>query len=235
MIREHFELRETITTILADSPEFIEAAEAGLIKARGEVEDYISSDDFFQTTYEPLAVSSSAPLVVKRMSEASFEAGVGPMAAVAASIAWAGIEKMRETGAEFGLIDNGGDIVMFSDKSVNVGIYAGQASSSGKFAFVIPPQKEILSVCTSSATVGSSVSFGTADAVVCFSRNPSKADAWATSLCNRVTPENFESIAPAGSSVFGVYAVIDDWIGKWGELFKIVPAKVDAGLITKGA
>lgn len=234
MIREHFELHETITTILADTPEFIEAAKVGMTEAREELEEYISGDSFFQTTYEPLAVSKSAPLIVQRMSEASFEANVGPMAAVAASIAWAGIEKMREAGATFGLIDNGGDIVLFSDRSVNVGIYAGAAPSSGKFAFVVPPQKEILSVCTSSATVGSSVSFGTADAVVCFSRNPSKADAWATSLCNVVTPENFESSVPKNSSVFGVYAVIREWIGRWGELYNIVPAKVDAGLITKG-
>lgn len=233
MIREHFEFRETITTILADSPEFVQEAKKGLIEAREELEDYIFQDPFFQTTYEPLSVSNNAPLVVKRMSEASIEANVGPMASVAATIAWSGIEKMQEAGAEFGLIDNGGDIVLFSNRNVNVGIYAGNAESSGKYAFVIPPQKEILSVCTSSATVGASVSFGSADAVVCFSRNPSKADAWATSLCNVINPENFESVN-VSQSIFGIYAVIGNWIGKRGSLFKIVPADVDSNLITKG-
>lgn len=37
-----------------------------------------------------------------------------------------------------------------------------------------------------------------------------------------------------GSSVFAVYAVIGDWIGRWGDLPKIVPANVSYDLITKG-
>lgn len=234
MFREHFAFRETITTILADSKEFIEAAKQGLLSARAEVEAYIQTEPYFQMTYEPLSVSDDAPLTVRRMADAGFAAGVGPLAAVAASIGWAGVEAMRDAGAEFGLIDNGGDIVLFSNRDVRVGIFAGNAPSSGKFAFVVPPQKEILGICTSSATVGPSVSFGTADAVVCFSRNPAHADAWATSLCNVITPENFSDVIPTESSLCGVYAVSGDWVGTCGVLPKVVPAKVDAGLITRG-
>lgn len=239
MIREHFEVRETITTILADLPEFVAAAKEGVIDARYDLEDYIREDPFFMTTYEPLSVSKKAPLVVRRMSEASIEANTGPMAAVAASVAWSGVEKMIEAGATFGLIDNGGDIVLISDRKVNVGIYAGAAPSSGKYSFVIPPQKDILSVCTSSATVGPSVSFGSADAVVCFSRNPSNADAWATSLCNVVTPDNFDSVMPFESSVFEVYAVMGEVVRRWNypanaPRFEVAAAKVDETLITKG-
>lgn len=234
MIREHFAFRETITTILADSPEFVEAAKKGLLAARAEVEEYIRTEPYFQMTYEPLSVPKSAPLTVRRMADAGFEAGVGPLAAVAAAIGWAGVEAMQDAGAEFGLIDNGGDIVLFSNRDVRVGIFAGQATSSGKYAFVVPPQEEILGVCTSSATVGPSVSFGTADAVVCFSRDPARADAWATSLCNVITPENFSAAVPKESALCGVYAVSGDWVGRAGVLPKIVRAKVDAGLITRG-
>ncbi len=234
MIREHFAFRETITTILSDSREFVEAAKAGMLSARSELEEYIQTDSFFQMTYDPIAVPADASLVVRRMADASMEANVGPMAAVAASIAWAGVEAMQEAGAEFGLIDNGGDIVLISNRDVRVGIYAGNAPSSGKFAFVVPPQEDILGICTSSATVGPSVSFGSADAVVCFSRNPSMADAWATSLCNVVTPENFSEVIPRESSLCGVYAVCGEWIGKFGVLPEIRAAAVDTGLITKG-
>ncbi|MBE6507193.1 MAG: UPF0280 family protein [Methanocorpusculum parvum] len=234
MIREHFAFRETITTILADSKEHIEAAKEGMLAARTDIEEFIRNEPYFQMTYEPFPVPENSALTISRMADAGSEAGVGPMASVAATVAWAGIEAMQEAGASFGLIDNGGDIVLISDRDVRVGIFAGNAKSSGKFAFIVPPQKEILGICTSSATVGPSVSFGTADAVVCFSRNPSRADAWATSLCNVITPETFEDVVPKTSSLCGVYAVSKDWIGRFGILPKIVPAKVDVNLITKG-
>lgn len=234
MIRKHFTYRETITTILADSEEDISIAENAMLSARSDIEEYIHSDSFFQITYEPITVPSSSPLVVRRMAEAAIEAGVGPMAAVAASIAWAGTEAIQNHGSSFGLIDNGGDIVLFSDRELHVGIYAGKAKSSGKYAFIIPPQKEILGICTSSATVGPSVSFGIADAVVCFSRNPTKADAWATSLCNRISPDNFNEIIPKKSELSAIYAVVDNWIGQWGEVPSVVPANVDTNLITRG-
>ncbi|HJJ46911.1 MAG TPA: UPF0280 family protein [Methanocorpusculum sp.] len=234
MIREHFTFRETIITILADSADDASVAKKAILAVRSELEEYIRFDPYFKLTYEPLAVPKCVPSIIQRMSDAGEEAGVGPMAAVAASIAWAGIEAMKENGAEFGLIDNGGDIVFLSDRDVSVGIYAGNAASSGKFAFVIPPQPDILGICTSSATVGPSVSFGKADAVVCFSKTPSNADAWATSLCNQISEDNFAEIMPEKSSLIGVYAVIGDWIGTWGSLPPVVPANVDTDLITRG-
>ncbi len=236
MIREHFAYRETITTILANDALQIEAAKEGMISARSDLEGYLSTDSFFQISYDPVQISDDAPEIVKHMADAALEANVGPMASVAASIGWAGIRSMQNAGADFGLIDNGGDIVLVSDRILRIGIYAGSAPSSGKYAFIIPPQKEIMGICTSSATVGPSVSFGIADSVTCFSNNPSKADAWATALCNTVTPENFSEVMlrMKNSSITGVYAVIDGWIGKWGALPTIVPAEFSYNLITKG-
>lgn len=236
MIREHFAYRETITTILADDAFHIEAAKEGMIAARTGLEHYLTTEPFFQISYEPVPASDGAPESVRQMADASFEADVGPMAAVAATIGWAGVKAMQNAGASFGLIDNGGDIVVFSDRDLRVGIYSGAAPSSGKFAFIVPPQTGILGICTSSATVGPSVSFGTADSVTCFSHDPAKADAWATGLCNILTPENFDEVMKKveGSSVFAVYAVIGDWIGRWGDLPRIVPADVRYDLITKG-
>ncbi|HJJ47993.1 MAG TPA: UPF0280 family protein [Methanocorpusculum sp.] len=232
MLRQHFAYKQTITTILADCAEDIDAAKSAMLCARADLEGYIASDPFFSMTYDAYAARESAPEIVRRMSEASLSANVGPMASVAASIAWAGVEAMKDSGALFGLIDNGGDIAVFSDRDVSIGIFAGNAPSSSKYAFVLPPQRDIAGVCTSSATVGPSVSFGIADAVVCFSANPAKADAWATGLCNVITPENF--VTPSDADISGVYAVAGDWIGKWGVLPRIVSAEVDAGLITKG-
>jgi ApbE superfamily uncharacterized protein (UPF0280 family) len=89
-------------------------------------------------------------------------------------------------------------------------------------------------VCTSSATVGSSVSFGVADAVVVFSKDPAKADAWATGLCNELLPTDKEIIIPEGTAIDGVYAVIGEWIAEWGEVPEMTPAVVRYDVITKG-
>ena len=41
MIREHFEFRQTITTILADDPAHIAAAKAGMLSGRADLESYL--------------------------------------------------------------------------------------------------------------------------------------------------------------------------------------------------
>lgn len=235
MIREHFECRQTITTILADDPAHIAAAKAGMIAGRTDLESYIRADPFFGTSYAPVQVESDAPLIVQRMAAAAAEADVGPMAAVAAAVAWAGVESMTAAGAAFGLIDNGGDIVFTAtDRPVRVGLYAGTAPVSGKYAFVLPPAPGIRAVCTSSATVGPSVSFGVADAVVVFSGEPTKADAWATGLCNELRPTDEGIVMPKGTSVDAVYAVIGAWTAAWGKVPEMVPAAVRYDMITKG-
>ena len=164
MIREHFQYRTTITSILADRQDHIDAAKEAMIAARTELEAVIATDPFFGMTFEPYPAPPGSP-VAARMAEAGRSAGVGPMAAVAGTIAWAGVEAMEAAGAEFGIVDNGGDIAVLSDRTVRIGLYAGNSPLSGTCAFLLPPQEKILGICTSSATVGPSVSFGAADAV----------------------------------------------------------------------
>jgi ApbE superfamily uncharacterized protein (UPF0280 family) len=185
MIRERFFFRETIATILAQEPAHIAAARNGILAARQVLERYIARDPFFSATLEPYEPDSDEPVIV-RMACAARKAGVGPMAAVAGVIAWVGIEEMVETGATFGVIDNGGDIAMISDRPVRVGVHAGTAPISNRAAFIVPPQERILGICTSSSTVGPSISFGVADAVTVFSHDVALADAWATSVCNQI-------------------------------------------------
>ena len=189
MIRERFSYRQTFAVILADTPEHIEAAKAGMLEARQVLEAYIARDPFFASTFDPYKPDSDE-LIIKRMADATRTARVGPMAAVAGAIAWAGIESMQEAGAMFGVIDNGGDIALISDRDIRVGVHAGDALLSNRIAFVVPPQDSVLGICTSSATVGPSISFGVADAVTIFSRDVALADAWATSVCNQIRADD---------------------------------------------
>jgi ApbE superfamily uncharacterized protein (UPF0280 family) len=234
MIRVPFHFRETFATILADDPAHAEAAKAGILEARQDLEAYIARDPFFAATFDPYEPDSDA-LVVTRMAKATQHAGVGPMAAVAGAIAWAGIDAMRDAGAAFGIIDNGGDIALISDRPVRVGVHAGSAPLSNRIAFIIQPQEGILGICTSSATVGPSISFGVADAVTVFSPDPARADAWATAICNTIRPDDqsvLTTINPAEAK--GVFAILGDRVIRWGTLPPLARAEVDEQLISAG-
>lgn len=234
MIREHFEHKQTITTVLADDPAHIEAAKAGMLAARRDLEAFILKDPYFGVTFDPYNPPAES-LTVQRMGAASVSAGVGPMASVAGTIAWAGARAMQEAGASFGVVDNGGDIALFSDREVRVGVHAGASPFSDRLAFRVGPQEEILGICTSSATVGPSISFGVADAVCVFSRDVSLADAWATALCNTLLPGGEGALAVLeGTGVMGALAIIGEEVMAWGDLPPIAGASVDPSLITRG-
>jgi uncharacterized protein len=234
MIREPFRFRETFSIILADDPAHVVAAKAGILGARQAIEAYIARDPFFYSTFDPYTPDSDDP-VITRMADATRKAGVGPMAAVAGTIARAGIEAMQEAGAMFGVIDNGGDIALISDRPVRVGVHAGEAALSNRIAFVVPPQDSVLGICTSSATVGPSISFGIADAVTIISHDVSLADAWATAVCNEIRPGErnvLDRINP--KEVDGVFVIMGDISVRWGKLPPLVPAVVDEQLISAG-
>jgi ApbE superfamily uncharacterized protein (UPF0280 family) len=234
MIREPIHFRETFANILADEPNHIAAAKAGILAARQELEAYIARDPFFAATFDPYEPDSDEQVIV-RMADAARKAGVGPMAAVAGAIAWAGLEAMQEAGAGFGIIDNGGDIALIADRPVRVGVHAGSAALSNRIAFVVPPQETILGICTSSATVGPSISFGIADAVTIFSHDVALSDAWATAVCNEIRPDDqsvLDRVDPA--EVAGIFAIMGDVTVRWGELPPLVSAVVDEQLISAG-
>ncbi|AGB03046.1 UPF0280 family protein [Methanoregula formicica] len=234
MIRVPFRFRQTFATILADDPAHAEAAKAGILAARQDLEAYIARDPFFTATFDPYTPDCE-DLIIVRMAEAARKAGVGPMAAVAGAIAWAGVEAMQEAGASFGVIDNGGDIALLADRPVRVGVHAGGAALSNRIAFVVPPQETILGICTSSATVGPSISFGMADAVTIFSHDVALADAWATSVCNQIRPDDtsvLNRVEPA--EVSGVFAIMGEKTVTWGKVPPVVRAVVDEQLISAG-
>lgn len=83
-----------------------------------------------------------------------------------------------------------------------MGIYAG-TSPLRDLALTIPPREKPLGICTSSGTVGPSISFGYADAAVAISDDISLADAAATALGNAVglaspLADSFQSVAVPG-------------------------------------
>lgn len=233
VIRRHFELRETIATILADREGDIEAAGCAMTVARRDIERYILIDPFFKTSFDPISVRTDTE-IIQRMAWASKMAGVGPMAAVAGAVADAGIKEMIRNGATFGVIDNGGDIALISDREIRVGLYAGDSPISGKFAFLIKPTQGIFGICTSSATVGHSISLGTADSVTVFADDPVLADATATAVCNLLSPEDLSVLDSVNADIKGIFAIFGSETILWGEIPTLVQAKVSTNQITAG-
>ncbi|GAI25330.1 unnamed protein product, partial [marine sediment metagenome] len=135
-----------------------------VVKYRDILERYIRRYPTFLTSMQPLPVDKNAPHIVKAMSEAASRAGVGPMASVAGAIAeFVGTELLAFS-PEI-IVENGGDIYLKSLGKRLVGIYAGESPLTGKIGLEITGTDTPLGICTSSGTVGHSLSYGKADAV----------------------------------------------------------------------
>jgi uncharacterized protein len=229
IVRVHFELRETAVTIVAEE-RFIDEAKSSIFESRQVLERFIAADPFFRSTLEPYREGDDAPALIKRMCDAARAAKVGPMASVAGAVAEAAVEAMRNAGAVHALVDNGGDIAMVLDHDVDIGIYAGRSRFS-ELAFRFGPVDHVMGVCTSSATVGPSISFGIADAAIVVSDNVSLADACASMLGNLVVSDDEPTMGRAVEAVAGVEgvtgcaAVVGDRIALKGRLPRMVRAE----------
>ena len=237
-MREHFQLKETIVTIKADETSHIEAAKDAIRFHRAELEKYIQVDPYFQVTLEPYECPDDSPEIVKRLVKAGNTMGIGPMSAVAGTVASLAVEAMVDDGASYAIVDNGGDIAIINDRPVLIGIYAGQ-SSIKDLAFSIEPSDRISGVCTSSGTVGPSISFGVADAAIVFSDDVSLADSAATALGNAtdIGPDSIETALDLVKNIPGIKGSVlvqGEHMGMWGDIPEIVRASVGYDMITKG-
>jgi len=120
------------------------------------------------------------------------------------------------------IVENGGDIYMHTAQPVTVSIFAGPSPLSMKLGIRIPPEATPCGVCTSSGTVGPSLSFGKTDAVTVRAASTVLADAVATALGNRIQhPRDMEPVLEQAGKipgVLGVVAILGDRIGLWGDL-----------------
>jgi len=194
-------------------------------KYREMLEGYIRQYPIFLTSLQPLPVDDNAPRIVKAMSEAASKAGVGPMASIAGAIAeFVGTELLAFSPEV--IIENGGDIYMKSLRKRLVGIYAGQSPLTGKIGLEIAGTDTPIGICTSSGTVGHSLSFGKADAAVVLSKSAILADAAATAIGNLIKqptdiPNGIE-LAKSIEGVLGVIIIKGEHTGLWGKV-KICP------------
>ncbi len=188
---------------------------------RHALESYIRQNPEFKETLQPLALDPLAPPIVQAMLQAARIAGVGPMAAVAGAVAeFVGLDLLAES--KDIIIENGGDLFILCHEPLTIGIYAGQSPLSQRLGVRLDPSPIPVGLCTSSGTVGHSLSFGQADAVTILSSSAILSDALATAVGNRVQTKNDIQLALDWArqipQVEGVLIIIGDQVGAWGKM-----------------
>ncbi len=186
-----------------------------------ELERYIVRRPEFLLTLAPYEASEDAPPIARVMAESASLAGVGPMAAVAGAFAEAvGFALLRRSGQV--IVENGGDIFMRTSRQRRIAIFAGESMFSNRIGILVGPDDAPIAICTSSGTVGPSLSFGRADAAVAISRSAPLADAAATALGNLVRREADvpDALARAAQipGIVGAVVIKGDTLGAWGQV-----------------
>ena len=119
-------------------------------------------------------------------------------------------------------------LVIFLMALLLFGIFAGESPLSMKMGVCIDTKNQPLAVCTSSGTIGHSLSMGKADAVCVISRSCSLADAAATSIGNQIkTKADINKSIDFGKKIdgiIGIVVIMDDKIGLWGDI-EVIPLK----------
>lgn len=205
----------------------VDGAESHLGDIRNILNKYIEKRPEFQTSLEPIGLGKKGTKthhLIKKMINASSKANVGPMAAVAGAVSEYVAECLLEEEDDLTdiFIENGGDIYLKSTTDRRILIHAGTSVLSEKIALKIPADMTPCGICTSSGTVGHSLSFGKADAVVVISKDTCLADATATSVGNIVKSykdiETGLSFAKGIEGIEGVLIIVGDKIGAWGQI-----------------
>ncbi len=186
---------------------------------RRSLEGYIEANPGFLGRLSPWPKDPFAPPLVREMIESSSKAGVGPMAAVAGAIAeFVGRALLRHSKEV--VVENGGDVFLMLSRPCTVSILAGDSPLSGVIGIRVPAETMPAGVCTSSGTVGHSLSYGAADAVCVLARSASLADAAATSLANRVRrPRDLQELPRYASAVEGIIGgvgILGESLVAWG-------------------
>jgi ApbE superfamily uncharacterized protein (UPF0280 family) len=217
-------VKETDLMVLADK-DLSREVRSLIIQERQQLEAYGQKHPEFFTTLTPFPPDPYAPTLVRNMIGAGAIAGVGPMAAVAGAIAARVGEALRGLSDEV-IVENGGDIFMHLKHPATVSLYAGRSPLSHKVGVKIYPDRETWGVCTSSGTVGPSLSFGRADAACVVAADAALADACATALGNRVPDASavngaLEWLAGIPEIIGGV-VIVGEHLGAWGQI-ELIP------------
>jgi len=225
LVSSYVRVSETDLHILAERAVEQEALET-VLQCRLLIENYAARHPAFFPSLVPLPPDPLAPPLIRDMLQAGEAAEVGPMAAVAGTIAEHVGRRLLHCGVQEVIVENGGDIFLSRRRDCTVAIFAGRSPLSGKVGLKIDARQMPMAVCTSSGTVGHSLSFGEADSVTVLAASTPLADAVATRLGNEVGRGGGGKggirlaleIAQGFAEIVGVVVICGDLMGAVGSV-----------------
>ena len=178
-----------------DSGSYSQSMEADtyalLVDLRRAMDAYLLMDPQYKAALQPYDAGLEAPDILKEMSRVSHKTGIGPMSAVAGAVALKVAEILKSKyGVKEVIVENGGDIYADATADMDIAVFAGQSPLSEKVGLHIPASAFPCGICTSSGTVGPSLSLGKADAMLIVCRDVLLADSYATAMANRIKTVN---------------------------------------------
>ncbi len=189
--------------------------------AREPLEGYLNEHPDVLTSLSPVPEDPLAPPLVQEMMRSSRQAGVGPMASVAGAIA-EHVGKGLLQGSAQVVVENGGDAFLALTRPVTVTVFAGPSPLSGRVGIRVAAEDMPVGVCSSSGSVGHSLSFGRADAACVVASSAALADAAATALGNRVgRRKDLERAASWASGIEGIAGgliILGKALAAWGNV-----------------
>lgn len=197
------------------SPFMQDEALSIIIKLRNLMDSYLLLDPEYKTSLVPYFPQVPAPQIFHDMSAVCKRSEIGPMSAVAGAVAkYTALELKKKFPYKEIMVENGGDIYIDIKEDIDIAVFAGQSPLSNRVGLHIPASVTPVGVCTSSGTVGPSLSFGKADAVMIVCKDVLLADSYATAMANRVkTTADIESVIDYisdRSDILGALIVKDD-------------------------
>jgi ApbE superfamily uncharacterized protein (UPF0280 family) len=154
------------------------------LEARRIIEQYILDRPEFLTSLTPIPDDPLAPPLIKEMLNASKNFEVGPMASVAGAIAQFVGERLLAHSREV-IVENGGDIFASVETPLKISVlYSLRPERSIKIR--VDSKTMPISICSSSAKIGHSLSLGEGDLACVISQAGAVSDAAATLACNLI-------------------------------------------------
>lgn len=224
LISVHVQVKETDLHIQADRNVERRALEL-VLQYRLQLEEYIVRYPKFLSSLSPLPKDFTAPPLIQQMYDAARKAGVGPMAAVAGGLAEAVGRSLLRDGVKEIIVENGGDIFLVREEPAVIAIFAGESPLSNKVGLELSSSGP-WGICTSSGTVGHSLSMGTADSVTVVARSTHLADAAATRIGNEVGRDSNDKASVNGAlklageieDITGVVVICGEILGAVGDV-----------------
>jgi len=181
----YIKIQETDLHILTDRDVSSRAHELAL-RFRLQVEHHIDLFPEFAATLTPMPDEILTPPIIRAMLAAGRTASVGPMAAVAGAIAEFVGKGLIDDGCNEVIVENGGDIYLRRSTDCTIAVFAGESPLSNRVGLKLGSDDMPAGICTSSGTIGHSLSMGMADSVTVLADSAILADAAATRIGNDV-------------------------------------------------